>query len=478
MSDSVRPSKTDMANLRPTSQDIAFVLLVVVLVAAPFPMGSIDTIWIAIWISILSVVLMVARPASRVLPLLMTTAPFLIGCFAYAVVVVLQSLGYSLDGAYPLAAEAERLLGTGAGVAYPIPDAGIWYAAPAVASFLAFAAGLVFGGDSKRASMALKTIAYGSCIWIGVGAALFIMAQANVSPIDDPFDTRFAGNFVNANTAATFSGSATIIFATLALDTLRRLLPSGNDFKSSQLVYLLLRPTPSMVRHTVLAAACFLATIATGSRAGLVFTGFGLVATTIAMFRQHFSTGINTAIAATILAISGAIAILMFGAEATQRFDGPASAHPRQDIYAMVWRMVLDRPWTGHGLGAFEWAFPPYRTDSISILGVLTRAHSVPLQIAVDVGLFVAAAMVVASLAMLVRLALGATERRNQRTVPCAALGVATLGFLHALVDFSIQIPGFAIVFWVIVGLGLGNVVERATREPRSKRSRMRSEAP
>ena len=54
--------------------------------------------------------------------------------------------------------------------------------------------------------------------------------------------------------------------------------------------------------------------------------------------------------------------------------------------------------------------------------------------------------------AVLVR---GTLTRRRGLIVPVAALAVASLAVLHSLIDFSLQIPGFAIVALALTGAGL-----------------------
>jgi hypothetical protein len=39
--------------------------------------------------------------------------------------------------------------------------------------------------------------------------------------------------------------------------------------------------------------------------------------------------------------------------------------------------------------------------------------------------------------------------------VPVGALAVAILGLAHSIIDFSLQIPGYAIVVFALVGAGL-----------------------
>jgi hypothetical protein len=49
----------------------------------------------------------------------------------------------------------------------------------------------------------------------------------------------------------------------------------------------------------------------------------------------------------------------------------------------------------------------------------------------------------------------GIRIRKRNLSVPVAALSVSMLAVLHSLVDFSLQIPGYAIVVFAIVGAGL-----------------------
>src|SRR3984893_16737050 len=67
----------------------------------------------------------------------------------------------------------------------------------------------------------------------------------------------------------------------------------------------------------------------------------------------------------------------------------------------------------------------------------------------------IAALVVVAWLAIFATLLRGVRLRRRGIIVPAAALAVALLAVLHSLIDFSLQIPGYAIVALSLVGAGL-----------------------
>jgi len=127
----------------------------------------------------------------------------------------------------------------------------------------------------------------------------------------------------------------------------------------------------------------------------------------------------------------------------------------RVEIYRSTLRMIADHPWFGTGLGTFEWSFPAYRSADVSMWGVWDRAHSTPLELASDLGLPLAGLIVVAWLIVLGVLIRGVRIRHRDLIVPVAALTVAILGLAHSLIDFSLQIPGYSIVIFALVGAGL-----------------------
>jgi hypothetical protein len=69
-----------------------------------------------------------------------------------------------------------------------------------------------------------------------------------------------------------------------------------------------------------------------------------------------------------------------------------------------------------------------------------------------------------ASLIILVRAALKSEDQ--SRSSLAAIAGIAILSYLHSIVDFSLQIPGYLIPFAVLLGCGLA----RATSDPTQRR--------
>jgi hypothetical protein len=71
----------------------------------------------------------------------------------------------------------------------------------------------------------------------------------------------------------------------------------------------------------------------------------------------------------------------------------------------------------------------------------------------------------------------GIRVRRRDLIVPISAFAVAVIGILHAMIDFSLQIPGYAIVVFALLGAGLAQSFaskSRAAGEETGSRSRLR----
>jgi O-antigen ligase len=194
----------------------------------------------------------------------------------------------------------------------------------------------------------------------------------------------------------------------------------------------------------------------TNSRAGILISLVSLVLACLALCYRALPR--RGGIAATIV-IGGFCALLLlqvFGGRVVSRFNAEGlSDEGRLNTYHSTIAMVVDHPWVGTGLGTFPWAFPAYRSNQASIQGVWDRAHSTPLELTAELGIPLAGLIVFAWLWVFVRLIRGIRERRRDQIVPVAALSVAVLAVVHSSIDFSLQISGFAIPVFSLVGAGL-----------------------
>jgi O-antigen ligase len=128
----------------------------------------------------------------------------------------------------------------------------------------------------------------------------------------------------------------------------------------------------------------------------------------------------------------------------------------RWRVYGFCIEAIRQRPLLGSGAGTFGDLFPSLRADDFYSWGVWDYAHSTILEIAVEMGLPVAVTIVVAAAASLIIIG-GAAIRSTDRTrsTLAAITGIAVLSYLHSTIDFSLQIPGYLILFGILLGCGL-----------------------
>jgi O-antigen ligase len=128
----------------------------------------------------------------------------------------------------------------------------------------------------------------------------------------------------------------------------------------------------------------------------------------------------------------------------------------RATVYETCIEAIRQRPFFGSGVGTFADFFPSIRGKDLSMWGVWDLAHSTILEIAVEMGVPMAAMIAfaaIASVLILLRSALKSKDRT--RNTFAAMTGIAALAYLHSTIDFSLQIPGFLIVFWILLGCWL-----------------------
>jgi O-antigen ligase len=441
-------------------------VLLAVVALAPLPFGSVEPLWLSIWMVLLAVALGLAD-FRRLRPVhLALLAPLLAAALVYGTVVALQSGAIpGLLPDYPLHARAAALLG--GALLDPVATATrepAWHAlGPALATLLALLAGFVAGSDRDLAVRLVRVVAWACLAYAVFGLAMMIIDPRLLLWREKMFYLgRLTGTFVNANTAATYFGMGTAIWTALLCASLRRHLPE-DDADLKDVLRLGFSQMPREIMGAALAALVLLgATLATGSRAGSLFTVVAVCLVVLLSFRDRLTMSGTSLVAVAGAAVVGLGLIEIWGGTFGQRVQaGGVVDYSRVDIFRSGWAMVADHPWWGTGLGTFEMVFPAYRSDQ-SVAGIVDRAHNTPLEVAAELGLPVAGAVVLAALVTLALIFRGALTRRRNRKLPILGVAVGTLAFLHALVDFHLQIPGFAIPFWAVTGAALAQSVSGA----------------
>lgn len=270
------------------------------------------------------------------------------------------------------------------------------------------------------------------------------------------------------NTAAVYFGSCAILWLLLASDRLIKRMDLPVDTLGA--FYMAIRDArEALFLPGGMVLLCLTAMALTQSRAGTTFSLMALSIAGACFFWRYLPNRrfLPVLLLATSLPVA---ALLLLGGGVNSRFNLEGfSDEGRIEVYRSTLRMIADHPWFGVGLGGFPWILPRYRMPDLSMWGTWTRAHSTPLELAAEVGLPLAGLIALAWLAALVVLARGFRRRRRDRLIPLAALAVALLALIHSCGDFSLQIPGFAVVVFAIMGVGLAQSVSDREAQRRTR---------
>jgi len=133
-----------------------------------------------------------------------------------------------------------------------------------------------------------------------------------------------------------------------------------------------------------------------------------------------------------------------------------------------TWRIFLDHPWAGTGLGTLQTVFPPYET--LYDGKIVNHSHNDYLEGLAETGI----AGGVCCVWFLVVLFFDSLRRLTQpngafaSTIQLSGL-VACLGFLtHALFDFNLHIPANALLFFLLANLATNEIRQPTPEIPKS----------
>jgi O-antigen ligase len=241
------------------------------------------------------------------------------------------------------------------------------------------------------------------------------------------------------------------------------------------LVLSLTRLAPEKER---IAAACAAAVIAgtiflSGSRGGMLALVAELVVLAIVLVRQRYDWRTAAALGL-FLVLVVALLTWLGGDELSRRFASVHGAHAdisgdmRFQINRDGLHMFSKRPVLGWGLGCFPVAYPHFRTFYTNFF--VNQAHDDYLQLLVEMGLL-GFGVVVWYLVVLFRRA-GRKIRNWSSEVGGAVTLASMLGIIgilvHSAVDFNLEIPANAALFYVFCTVAAAEpmVVPKRKRKP------------
>ncbi|MCF8106267.1 MAG: O-antigen ligase family protein, partial [Desulfohalobiaceae bacterium] len=143
--------------------------------------------------------------------------------------------------------------------------------------------------------------------------------------------------------------------------------------------------------------------------------------------------------------------------EILARFDQIERSTGRLFIWEDTWRMVMDHPWLGVGMNAFETIGRVYNT-SLPESKFYYHAHNDYLQLMAEVGLPLAVTLILAAWTLWLVMARRVRQKARQAQGLEALLAAGALAgcaafLVHSAVEFNWQIPANQVYFLVMMGL-------------------------
>lgn len=338
---------------------------------------------------------------------------------------------------------------------------------------LAVACGFLIGADQGRARRLIHLIAWSGAAYAAYGVLAHIFDPTHILWRDkQAYLESVTGTFINRNTAAAYFGSCAVVWSLLLWERARLEMPPGRLDWRGMAARLFSAPPKKVTVAFAMLLLCLAAMFMTVSRAGVLLSLLALIVAFTTFFRCDLP---GTASLATALVGSSAVVLILLqvmGSGVNTRFDFQGlSDEGRLETYKGTLRMIADHPWFGTGLGTFPYAFPAYRSADMSMWGIWDKAQNTPLEIAAEMGVPLAMLVVVAWIVIFAVLIRGARIRRHGLLIPVAALAVAFLAVIHSLIDFTLQIPGYAIVALSLIGAGLAQSFRNHRIQNREDRS-------
>jgi O-antigen ligase len=273
------------------------------------------------------------------------------------------------------------------------------------------------------------------------------------------------GTFVNRNSFATLLAFGCTLAFALLLESFKN--RSSKDHPVDR----------SWARVALYATALVTITatlFATQSRMGVLAALLGVFAVGLRSLSTDllFRRSIVLAVVAILASLFVVIALNSEGL--MQRLlSSEQSSGERLELYRQVLKLIVQRPLTGFGGGSFQLAFQSVHEPPVGVDRVWDKAHNSYLTLLSELGLIVGAIIPILIGALtwrLLRLSKSAEVNRIALTV---ALGVIVVAATHSLVDFSLEIQGVTFWFVALVAIGIAqttgnNSVASALDDPDS----------
>ncbi len=311
--------------------------------------------------------------------------------------------------------------------------------------------GYVFAQDTARAKLMLQALWYS-------GIALCIYGYFNVMTdsikvlwVDkQQYEHDLTSTFMSKNHFAIYAALVLLCGCALLYQSWRNAL---RETREKLVIKTFMNWAVKAYIPFFLVLYVFGAILLSHSRAALLLSMLGISVFFICY--QLYAKQWGRAIILFLISAGCCAAVISIAVESSQHFASlftDQSSADRMSVYNICIAAIGDNPWLGYGLGSFQAVFRMYNN---SVSASFNHAHSDILESLVDLGL-PAGLMLWGAMALLISgLLRGIFKRRRNGIYPVLGLATTLMVLLHSGVDFSLQIPGVAMPFAMLLGASL-----------------------
>ena len=293
--------------------------------------------------------------------------------------------------------------------------------------------------SSARAHQVLFALAAGGLLYAAYG--LFDLVESGAGVV--------TSTFVNRNSYATYAGLTLFCGLGLVLGELTRQARAHISLRRMALDVLSRLDAPLAI-GVITCLVAGTALLLTQSRGTLVALCAALVAFVWSLRRMALMTSKAFCKATAVFSIGLFFGVVWLAGEETlgRLPDADVHALNRLAYYRTTWEAIRDRPLLGTGYGTYADAFRAYNHPGTGTY-FLDKAHNTYLQMIMELG-WPAAAALYAGLGLLVF----RCQQGRSAVYPAVLASCSVLVAVHALVDFSLEMPANAATYALLLGAG------------------------
>ena len=307
------------------------------------------------------------------------------------------------------------------------------------------------GRNAAWARMALLAVAL-SAAALSAYAIILALIGSDTILWFDKWVGGVSATFVNRNSFATYAGLGLLIHAALLMDRLSGVFIEEWASSKARARTFLASLGSDAGGFLIGVLLCASALLMTGSRGGILATMAALLLLSACYVSERRTRGLGC-LAGGIVAVLVVLTLVTGDLVLDRLATTDVVSETRMEVFSRTFVESGAVWWKGTGAGTFLEAFRPLKDAG---LGRWTwdAAHNSYLENALELGWPAMLVMLAAVLLPVLRCWRGFLVRRRRRVYVLVAVGGSALVGIHAMVDFSMQIPAIATTYALLLGVG------------------------